>query len=116
MFVLDDLIIALWKWWLSLRRIRKLQSWNLVNATVATCTVIDDVRGERLQLTFRYEVKSEGFRGIALSKARRAGTTLRLEDDVLEGCKLNIRVDPSDHACCGVLNEDNPQWPWEIEE
>jgi len=53
---------------------------------------------------------------LIVSKKRPAGTTLRLEDDVLEGRTLVIRVNPSDAALSGVLNEDNPQWPWEIEE
>lgn len=87
-----------------------------MTAIVATCRVIDEVLGERLELTFRYEVNGEGFRGLVLSKERRAGTTLRLEDDVLEGHSIVIRVNPEDPFSSGVLNEDNPQWPWEIEE
>jgi hypothetical protein len=116
MFFLDDLIRALWKWWLSQRRIKRFREWNPTSATVATCGVIDDTCGERLQLTFRYEVNGEQFRGLIVSKKRPTGTTLRLEDDVLEGRTVVIRMNPSDAASSGVLNEDNPQWPWTIEE
>jgi hypothetical protein len=41
---------------------------------------------------------------------------MKLEDDVLEGHTLSIRVNPADVELNGVLNEDNPQWPWAIEE
>lgn len=43
-----------------------------------------------------------------MSKERPTGTTLRLEDDLLEGRTVVIRVNPSDPASSGVLNEDNP--------
>lgn len=114
--LLDDLIRAIWKWWLWLRRTKKYRSWSRFSATVSTCSVIDDTFGERLQLTFKYEINGEQFRGLILSKTRPAGTTLRLEDDVLEGHTLSIRANPADPASSGVLNEDNPKWPWQIEE
>ncbi len=98
------------------RRLKRFRRWNQANATVSTCAVIDDTFGERLQLTFKYEVNAEQLRGLILSKKRPAGTTLRLEDDLLEGRALCIRVDSSDPASSGVLNEDNPKWPWKIEE
>ena len=113
---LDDLVKVLWRWWQWQRRIRQFRSWNPTEAVVKTCGVRDDTLGERLELTIRYEVKGEGFWGSSLSQKRRTGTTSRLEDDVLEGHALSIRVDPIDPNSCGVLNEDNPQWPWAIEE
>src|SRR5271170_1209408 len=113
---LDDLIKVLWRWWQWRRRVREFRSWNPAEAVVKTCGVRDDTLGERLELAFRYEVKGEGFWGSALSQKRRTGTTNRLEDDILEGHKLSIRVNPIDPNLCGVLNEDNPRWPWSIEE
>jgi hypothetical protein len=113
---LDDLVKVLWRWWQWQRRVRQFRNWNRTNAEVKSCKVVDDVLGERLNLVFRYEVKGESFWGSLLSQKRRTGTALRLEDDVLEGHTLSIRINPEDTNLYGVLNEDNPRWPWAIEE
>lgn len=113
---LDDVFRVLWRWWLWRRRVNRFRSWKLTSAVVTSCSVIDDTFGERLNLAFRYEVKGEQFRGSTLSKKRRVGSTMQLEDDVLEGHTLSIRVNPADAYLNGVLNDDNPQWPWAIEE
>ena len=113
---LDDLLKAVWRWWCWRRRVKQFRSWNPTDAEVKSCKVMDDTLGERLELVFHYEVRGEGFWGSTLSQKRRTDTTSRLEDDVLEGHRLSIRVSPIDPNLCGVLNEDNPQWPWAIEE
>jgi hypothetical protein len=63
---------------------------------ITSCSVVEDTFGERLNLAFRYEVKGETFRGSILIDKRRVGTAAQLEDDILEGHKLSIRVNPSD--------------------
>jgi hypothetical protein len=113
---LDDIIRIIWRWWLWQRRIKRFRSWVLTSAVVTSCRVTEDGFGERLNAVFRYEVNSEQFTGSIMSTKRRAGTTMRLEDDVLEGHLLSIRVNPADAYLNGALNVDNPQWPWQIEE
>jgi hypothetical protein len=113
---LDYLVRALWRWWLWQRRVKRFRTWDAIPAVVKSCGVIDDTFGERLSLVFGYEVKGEPFWGSALSQKRSIGSANRLEDDLLEGHTLSIRANPADASLCGVLNEDNPQWPWAFQE
>jgi hypothetical protein len=113
---LDDLTRVLWRWWSWQRRVKRFRSWELISAVVTSCGVEDAGLKERLNLVFRYEVQGEGFWGSAFSRERPHGTTMRLEDNELEGRSLAVRVNPLDKGQSGILNTDNPEWPWGIEE
>jgi hypothetical protein len=85
---LDDLTRVLWRWWRWRQRTKRFRGWNLTSAQIKSCKIVDDILGERLNLVFRYQVNGESYWGSILSKKRRTGTTIKMEDDLLDGHTL----------------------------
>lgn len=103
------------RWLRRALRSGKYSQWQQVSANTTSANWL----GSQAMVTFNYNQDNERHYGVVRSLSD-LESGRRIEGHWIEilpaGSELMIRLDPQDPLNYVVLNDDNPDWPWEIAE
>jgi hypothetical protein len=116
-FFLDSIIRSIARSVRGERRVENAQLWPTVDGKISRFTVGNKSGGDgHPLLTFSYEINGEMFYGSAV------GTSIDLKQinqvtDAINGIGIvHVRYDPFDLGSSRLLNRDNPEFPFEIDQ
>jgi hypothetical protein len=115
-FFLDSIIRSIVRSVRVERRVENAEKWPTVDGKISRF-ILDSKSGDhgRPLLTFSYVINGETHYGST------AGTSIETKQinrvtDAINGIEiLHVRYDPSDPGSSRLLNQDNPQIPFEID-